>query len=158
MDLGLRQQRQIVVLHMPAGIHQVQASSHRQTWIEVVVKPPQHVIAVQLVLFHAQGDRLIRIVAQADGGENDLIEPAPMAVARVHAKIAAQQPDAVSIIHVAAIGPYAAIHHRETVAGFDRLRHVVVARVFATRGAGLLRRRSYHLLRERRVRQQNPSY
>src|ERR1019366_3998225 len=93
---------------------------------------------------------------QADRGEHDLVEPAPMSVARVHAEIAAQQPYAVAIIHIAAIRPHAAVHDRETVAGFERLHHVVVARVLAARGACLLRRRRHHLLRQRRVRQQNP--
>ena len=67
--------------------------------------------------------------------KTDFIEPAAVAVLRIHGEVAAQQPHAVAVVDVAAILAVIAADRGEAVAQFPRLRDVVVARVLAARRA-----------------------
>ena len=63
-----------MILHAPLGIHQVLALRHGEGGIVVIVQAPLHVKAVQAVFLNAQHGGLVRVVAQPEGGEDDLIE------------------------------------------------------------------------------------
>src|SRR5262245_52971930 len=62
--LGLRQNREVVVLHSVGRIDHVLAVTARrqQARVEVIILPPTNVVPVQRVTFHAELRRLIRVV------------------------------------------------------------------------------------------------
>ena len=88
-EARLRQQREIVILHAADRIHEVQAACNGEPRIVIVVEPPGHVVPVQPVLLNAQDGGLVRIVAQAQGVEQNLIEPAPVAFLGIDGEAAA---------------------------------------------------------------------
>src|SRR5262245_44167594 len=70
-----------------------------------------------------------------------------MAVLGIDRQAAAEQTDAITIIHVAAVLFETTVDRGETIAGFERVRDVVISRVLATRRADLfLLRGRHHLL------------
>ena len=92
-----------MILQAAGGIDEVQAAGHGQAGIVVVTEPPGHVVAVQAILLDAQHGRLIIVVAEADGVEQNLIELVAVAVLRIHREVAAQQADAIAVIVHAAV-------------------------------------------------------
>ena len=68
----------------------------RQAGIVVVVQAPRHVVAIQAVLLDPQHGSLVRVVAQPERVEQDLVEEVAVAVPGVHGQMAAEQPQAVA--------------------------------------------------------------
>ncbi len=141
LEAGLRQQGEVVVLEAAGGIGGVEAAGDGQGGIEVFVQPPGEVVAVEAVVLKAQRGELVGIVAEAVGANNEFVEEAPVALARVNAEGAAEQAQAVAEVDVAAVFAEVAINGAEAVAGFEGVDDVVAAGVAAQRRAGGFRRR-----------------
>ena len=144
--MALRQQRQLMVLQVTIGVGQVLAASHRESRVEIIARPPGHVVAVKAVLLDAQHRRFIRIVAEPAGVEQNLIEVMTVAVLRLERETAAKQTQSVAEIRVAAIFADVAAHQAEAIAEFVGLHHVVIAPGVAARRTDLLGRGGHHLL------------
>src|SRR5690349_18642465 len=74
-----------------------------------------------------------------------------MTVLGIHREAAAEQPDAVAKVDVAAVFAEVAADFGEAVAGLERVGYVVVASVLAAGRTGLLGSGGYHLLRQERA-------
>ena len=90
-----------------------------QPRVEVVVPAPQQVVSIPAVLLHAERRRFIRVAAQAPRGEQDLVEPASMAILRVHREGTLQQLDAASEVDCAPVFGIVAADGLEPVPGFE---------------------------------------
>ena len=136
-----------MVLHAADRIHKVGSAGNSKSGIEVIVQAPGHAVLIQAILLDAQVNGLIRIVAKTDSSKQDLVEQMSVAVLGVDGQAAAQQTDTVTVVDVAAILADVAEDLAESIPGLERLRNIVVARIFAARRPHLIGRGRHHLLR-----------
>src|SRR6185437_10306410 len=94
-----------------------------------------------------QNGGLVRIVAQADGGEQDFVKESPVAILRIHGQAAAEQAQSVAVVDVAAVHSAIAVGQRPAVSCLERVGDVVVPDVLSADRSHRLCRGRHHLLR-----------
>src|SRR5579883_2603611 len=85
-DLALGKKREVLVLEVIGCVDQMLAVGEGQRGIEIRSGAPGEVVAVEAVLLDAKRGKLVRISSQAQRIELKLIEPTPMAIARLNPK------------------------------------------------------------------------
>jgi len=99
--------------------------------VEIIVQPPDHVVAVQMILLDTNRGGFVRIVAQTLSVDLDLIEPAAVALPGLNRQRAGQQTDAVGIVHRAAVHIEIAAGGGEAITELERLHDVVIFEIVA---------------------------
>ncbi len=81
-DFRLRKQRQVVILPGITRIFEIAAllSTAYQARIDVIVQPPAHVEAIQLILLNAQGSGFVGVIAQTLRSEHDFVKQPAVSV------------------------------------------------------------------------------
>lgn len=129
-------------------ILRVEAGGDSETGVEEVVEAPGHFIAVGGVFLNAEAGELVGVVAEALGGEEELVEAGAAAVAGVEREGGAEEAEAIAEVDVAAVFAAVTIDGGEAVAGFQGLADVIRPDVFATGRADGVRRGGDGLLGE----------
>ena len=112
-----------------------------QRRVVVVVGAPSEIVAIEFVLLNAQNGRLVGIIAQTLGIEQDLVEQSALALARVNRQAAREQAQTAPVVDVGAVLTQVTLDIVETEARFKVLEDVVALVVEAARRAdGFIRR------------------
>ena len=126
-----------MILPAMRGALEVFAVRHRQPGVEIIVLPPRHVVTIELIFLNAQRGGFIGVVSETLRGQHDFIEPAAVSVFRVYGEKAAQETDAIVVIHIAAIFAIVAADGSVSVTELPGLNDIVVTGILAAQRANL---------------------
>ena len=92
-----------MVLKDALGVYAVLAVPQRRQAVEIVHDAKPHVVAVDGVLFDAQGAGLVGILSCSQRLERKLVEVLAFAVPGIDAELAFEKPEAITVVDAAAI-------------------------------------------------------
>ena len=144
-----------MILQAAGRIDKVLATRYGEGRIEVFVLPPQQIVAIQPVLLNAKRGKLVWIVAKPLGVQEQLVEIFAMSVYRVDHEVAAEEPNAIAEINVAAVFAKVPADAAESITGLEGIYEIIGAGVFTSGRCGGLSGRGDRLLGGKMIEAEN---